>query len=217
MNLKEAEQKEKVKELAAIRAVYMKELYRRNPYEWLKGCVKTFDEHDKVSPVKPFPTRPYVKTICDAYQSEEILHLAKSRQMSISWLMIALVLHEAQFYDYRLMAVFSKKEEDAHELVERAKFIYTMQPSWLKSICPLDRKMRDMPKGHLFFQNSSKIKGVAQGKDQVRSYVPSTALIDEAAFQDKLEETYAACIPCCQKIVTVSSANGGFFQRLCNL
>jgi hypothetical protein len=184
---------------------------------WLTNYVKTFDEHDKENPVKPFPVKPYLQPILEEIQNEDVVHLAKSRQMVISWLMIAYLLWEAQFFSYRLEAVFSKKEEDAHALVERAKFIYNYQPIWLKNLCGLDRKMRDMPYGNLFFMNGSKLKGLAQGKDQVRSYVPSTALIDEAAFQDKLEETYNACVPCCQKIITVSSANGGFFQRLTDL
>ena len=177
----------------------------------------TFDEHDKENPVKPFPVKDYVRQIVREWQGEAILHLAKSRQMQISWLAVVMLVHEAQFFPYQLEAVFSKKEEDAHALVERGKFVYSNQPSWLQDLCPLDRKMRDMPYGSLFFKSGSKVKGLAQGKDQVRSYVPSTALIDEAAFQDKLEETYGACVPCCAKIVTVSSAESGFFQRLCEL
>lgn len=208
---------EKLQELAIRKSLLLKEKCKRDPNFWLRNFVKTFDEHDRENPIKPFPMRPYVETIANEFQKEPILHVAKSRQMSISWLMIALLVHEAQFFDFRLEAVFSKKEEDALTLVERGKFIYSHQPLWLKNLCPLDRKMRDMPYGHLLLGNGSKIRGFAQGKDQIRSYVPSTALLDEAAFQDKMEETYGACVPCCQKIVTVSSANPGYFQRLCEL
>lgn len=193
------------------------EIYRRNPLVWLKETVVTFDEHDKEAPVKPFPIKPFTPVIVDEWQKSNILHLAKSRQMSISWLAIALLLHEAQFFGHRLQAVFSKKKEDAQALVERAKFIYSKQPLWLKNMCTLDRKMRDMPYGVLTFDNGSKLLGFAQGADQVRSYVPSTAVIDEAAFQDELENTYGACVPCCEKIVTISSAGPGFFARLCEL
>ena len=135
--------------------------------------------------------------------------------MTISWLMIALLLHEAEFFEYKLQVIFSRKEDDAKTLVERAKFMYNHQPLWLKNLCLLDRKMKDMPYGNIFFKGGSKILGFAQGKDQVRSYVPTTVLLDEAAFQDKLEETYGACVPCCSRIITVSSANPGYFQRLC--
>lgn len=195
----------------------LKEKCRRDPIFWLFEYGKTWDEHDKENPIKPFPRKDYIAVIVNEWQKSSILHIAKSRQMTVSWAAVAMLLHEAQFYPYRFQAVFSKKEEDAHSLIERAKFIYSNQPKWLQNLCPLDRKLRDMPFGHLFFENGSKMKGLAQGKDQIRSYVPSTALIDEAAFQDKLEETYGACVPCCERIVTISSANSGFFQKLCEL
>lgn len=208
---------ETVQDLAHKKALVAKEYYKRNKVAWLTDCCKTFDEHDRETAVKPFPVKDYVKVLVEEYEKHDILHVAKSRQMTVSWLFMALFVHEAQFYPHRLIAVFSKKEDDAFQLVERAKFIYEEQPKWLKNLCPLDRKMRDMPLGHLFFANGSKTVGFAQGKDQVRSYVPSVGFIDEAAFQDKLEETYNACVPCCQKIITVSSANAGFFQKLCEL
>lgn len=208
----------KIVEAASLkRSFVLYELYKRQPIIWLREAVLTFDEHDKENPVKPFPVKPYVETIVEEWQKASILHIAKSRQMSISWLAMAMLLHEAQFYPYRLQVVFSKKEQDALELVERAKFIYSHQPLFLRNLCPIDRKLRDMPFGNLFFDNGSKIKGSAQGKDQVRGYVPSTAVLDEAAFQDKLEETYGACVPCCQRIVTISSANDGFFRDLVEL
>jgi hypothetical protein len=198
-------------------AVVLYDYFKRHPVEWLKNCVFTFDEHDKENPIKRFPMRPYVEIVANEYENEDILHIPKSRQMSLSWLLMALILHEAQFFGFRLQAVFSKKEDDAFVLVERAKFMWDQQPAWLKNMCPLDRKMKDMQLGHIYFQNGSKIRGFAQGKDQIRQYVPSTALLDEAAFQDKLQETYGALVPCAQKIVTMSSADAGFFQRLVEL
>lgn len=204
-------------QLSLASKLALKELYKRDAVKWFKEQVWSFDEHDKTSPVKKLPVKEYTEALIREWQKEPILHIAKSRQMQISWLAMAMCLHEAQFYQFQLEAVFSKKEEDAHALVERAKFIYSNQQTWLQELCPVDRKMRDMPYGSLFFKNGSKIKGLAQGKDQVRSYVPSTAVIDEAAFQDKLEETYGACVPCSSKIVTISSAESGFFQRLCEL
>jgi len=216
-----AERDDKVKQLALVKSLLLKEKCKRDPAFWIKNFVWTHDEHAKVwdgeNPIKPFPYRPYVEPVVKEWTSNSIVHIAKSRQMSMSWLAMALLLHEAQFFDFRLQAVFSKKQEDAEALVERAKFMYSQQPAWLQSLCPIDRKMRDMPVGQIFFANGSKLKGFAQGADQIRSYVPSTAFLDEAAFQDKLEETYGACVPCCQRIVTVSSADAGFFQRLCEL
>lgn len=190
------------------------QVYKRNILQWLKDCVSTFDEHDEVEPIKAFPIEPYVPYLIKEFETQSILHIAKSRQMSISWLMMALLLHKAQFVPYRLIAVFSKKEKDALEMIERAKFMYSHQPKWLQQMCQLDRKLRDMPHGSLTFNHGSKMNGFAEGPDQVRGYVPSISFLDEAAKQDKLESTYGACVPCSKQIITVSSADVGYFETL---
>lgn len=201
-------------DLAVQRNIVLYQYYKRNPLKWLEDCVFTFDEHDEEHPVKPFPIEPYVPYIINEFQTQSILHIAKSRQMSISWLMMALLLHKAQFIPYRLIAVFSKKEKDALEMVERSKFMYSHQPKWLQQMCPLERKMKDLSHGSLIFANGSKEQGFAEGPDQVRGYVPSIAFLDEAAKQDKLAETYGACVPCSKQIITVSSADVGYFETL---
>ncbi len=209
---------QKIESLTNATYALLKEKYRRDSFYWLCNIVRTFDEHDSETPIKPFPIRPYVETIVRAFRSKEkVLLLAKSRQMTISWLFTALATHEAQFVQYRKEIFFSKKEDDAFEMVERCKFIYSNQPKWLRNLCPLERKLKDMPRGKLFFANGSKIIGAPQGGDQVRSHVPTTAFLDEIAFQTEAEDTYASCLPCAQKIVAFSSANAGFFGRITGL
>jgi hypothetical protein len=203
--------------LALQRNILLYQLYKRNKLKWLQDIVKTFDEHDDDHPIKSFPIEPYVPFIIKEFEEQSILHIAKSRQMSVSWLMMALLLHTAQFTPYRLIAVFSKKEKDAHEMVERAKFMYSQQPQWLKDLCPLDRKLKDLSFGFIAFAHGSKLSGFAEGPDQVRGYVPTISFLDEAAKQDKLEETYGACVPCSKKIVTVSSADVSYFEKMVEL
>ena len=132
----------------------------------------------------------------------------------MSWLFVALLLHEAQFFSYRKELFVSKTEDDAHLLVERSKCIYTHQPLWLRNMCPITRRMTDMPKGEMYYENGSVLVGLAQGGDKVRSQVPSTVLLDELGFQTEAKATYSACLPCAAKIIGVSSANGGYFARL---
>jgi len=199
------------------KALILYEVYKRHPLTWMRDTLKSHDEWDEQMPVKPFPIDLYTKYIVNELVKEDIVNIAKSRQMKMSWVVMAYLLHKAQFVGHRLIAVFSKKETDAFEMVERAKFMYQQQPEWLKRLCPLDRKLRDMPYGHLYFDNMSKVQGFAQGKDQVRSYVPSIVFFDEAAFQEKFQETYEASLSCTKQIITISSAGAGFFQQLCDL
>src|ERR1700737_2599195 len=60
----------------------------------------------------------------------------------------------------------------------------------------------------LEFANGSRIIGIPEGADQIRSYHPRRLLMDEAAFQPEAGEAYDAAVPVCQKIV-VSSAGPG--------
>lgn len=210
-------QENRAAQFAKAWAVLEKEKCRRDPAYWIKTYVKTADEHSSQgeNPIKPFPYRPYVKPIVDEWLKNEILHIAKSRQMAMSWLACAMLLWESQFNAYRLSVVINKAEGDSIKGIDRAKLMYNHQPVWLKNLCPLERKMKDQPRESLSFLNGSKLVALPQGAEKVRGMVPYTAMLDEAAYQDQLEATYAACIPCCERIVTISSAGPGFFQKLC--
>lgn len=204
--------------LSLTAAILVKEKCKRTPEFWLDNFVKTVKAHreEGEEAIQPFPMqRAYMREIVREWHNSKVLHIVKSRQMSMSWLALAMLLWEVQFYDHSLCVIINKKLEDAISGVDRIKLMYNHQPLWLRNLCPLDRKQRDMPKDCLTFKNGSKIQALPEGPDQVRSLVPATAFIDEAAFQDQLEATYGACVPCCKRIVTVSSAGPGFFEKLC--
>jgi hypothetical protein len=205
-------------QIAEKKAVVLKEFYKRNPVAWLRDCVKTVDEHDRENPIKKFPIKPYVPPLTELFYKEPILMVPKSRQVMASWLFTALCTHEAEFFGYRRTIFISKKQEDANALVDRAKFVYLNQPKWLRVLCPLDRKERDLPMGKIFWFNGSNIAGFPQGEDQVRSYTPSRVFLDEMAIMDEAEQTYTAAIPAITgggHLVGCSSAKAGFMQRLC--
>ena len=61
----------------------------------------------------------------------------------------------------------------------------------------------------LEFANGSRIVGIPEGADQIRSFHPWGLLMDEAAFQPEAGEAYDAAVPVCQKIIVVSSAGPG--------
>lgn len=212
---------QQARKLYEAKNLLLKEKCKRDFFFWVSSYAKTYNQKADVlagqEAVSLFPVKSYMREIVKVWQKEPVSHLAKSRQMMASWLGMAFFLWEAQFQPFRFLAVMSKKLEDAEALVDRVRFMYENQPEWLKDLCPLDRKMRDMPRGHLFLSNGSKIKAFAQGKDQIRSYVVSRIFIDEAAFQDEFEETYGAALACCKSIITVSSAGAGFFRKLCEL
>lgn len=207
-------------DLAIAKSALMREKYKRNRLTWLQEAVRTKDEHDFESPVKNFPIKPYTKTLVDLFEQEQMFYVAKSRQIVATWTFAAMALHTAEFFDHRLILVISKKQDDAFDIIERIRFMYLRQPQWLQNLCPLDRPIRDMPRGYLFFKNGSRMMGLPEGPDQVRQHTASLILLDEAAFQDDLEQTIGACNPSLfggGKMVVFSSIAPGHFQKTCGI
>lgn len=214
--------------IAKRKALLLKQAYFLDCHRWMMEQVKTKDEHDSKSPVKGLPRLPYLPVILTELTSkddagrplEPIVFIPKSRQMMVSWIICAYALWTAQFFPHRLVAVVSKKAEDAVALLERIRFIYANQSLWLKNLCPLDRQLRDMPMDEFSFEIGSKIVGMPQGSNQIRSYTASLIILDEADFQDQFDRTFDACLPSINgggQLVAVSSIAGGPFTKICGL
>ncbi len=193
---------------------------KRNPWWWLIEFPLTQDSHDLENPFKKFPRKEYLKKITEIFLREKLLLVPKSRQMLITWLMVALHVHQAQFFAGCEIFLQSKKEDDAKDLIARAKTLYERQPVWLLRM--LERKDGRVVKPvfkteQITFANGSFIRGVPQGPDQLRSKTASAIMMDEAAFMVEAEDAFIASKPTIDgggRMVLVSSANPGFFQRM---
>jgi hypothetical protein len=188
---------------------------RRDLWYWLTRWVWTKDEHDRNNPFKRFPDKEYLKEITEIWQREKLLLIPKSRQMMITWLIVALYLHDTQFFPGRLNVFQSKKNSDATTLVKRAKLIFDRQPSWMRQ--PV--KYREDPQAEMVFPKiESRISGIPQGTNQLRMHTLSGLFIDEAAFQVKLEDAWTAAKPAVDggdcRVTMVSSAHPSFFEML---
>lgn len=155
--------------------------------------------------VKPFPIhKRYIQELIRVLGANWRVAIYKSRQMMVTWTIVAYTLREVLFVPGSYIAYISKKEEDAGKLIERAKFIYDRLPeSW----------KRGLPKVNLYYakkhvpvkliaqfpggQPNSVIQAYPQGGDQVRMETFSHAYWDEVGFCDNNEAfaTYAALKP----------------------
>lgn len=207
-----------IEHIGQARSLVQYEYYKRNPLEWLRNCVWTYDEHEKKnSPIKRYPIRPYIPQLVKLFFAEDILLLPKSRQITATWLIVALSLHEVQFNSYWRTFLMSKKEDAANDLIKRMRFIYTHQPLYLRNLCPTMIKLKDQPMNQIEFKNGSVVQALPQGPDQVRQYTVSRLVFDEAAIQDRFEEVWDAAQPSLLgggKLVALSSVRPGFFQKL---
>src|SRR5262249_43986579 len=124
---------------------------------------------------------------------------------------VGFLTHAAITNDQREVLFQSQKEDKAAELVDYAKTLYEQQDEALKCQFPRAKPLKEQAALKLEFANGSRIVGIPEGADQIRSFHPWGLLMDEAAFQPAAGEAYDAAVPVCQKIIVVSSAGPGWF------
>ena len=190
---------------------------KKDPWEFATKMVFTKDEVDRVNPVKRFPAHlQYQKLYMRIWQKYPKIAVPKSRRMMMSWTNIMLYVWDTIFNVGRQQAFVSKKENDSHELIERAKFIvdnldFTYVP---KELFP-NHKMKF---GELAFPDiDSRILGFPSGADQLRQFTFSGLLFDEAAFWDNAEEAYSSSVPTIEgggRLTLISSPAPGFFKNI---
>lgn len=165
---------------------------------YLEHFVYTQDEHDADNPIKAFPMHlPYLRELAQLFLTEPLLLIEKSRQMRVTWLMVACHLWDAQFHQGRRIFFQSKKEKDANHLVDRAKIIYNNYPPHLKTVIDQTYPAKE-PMAYLkleFPKHHSVIEGTPQGDAVLRQYTASRIFSDEMAFQEKAEEAFIAAKP----------------------
>jgi len=188
----------------------------REPWYWLVNYVWSLQKDETVedSKVSRFPCDPYLRYTFDLFFREKFLCIDKSRQMRMTWLLMAYALYLAQFSPKSEVICQTKKETVADtELVKRAHFMAVNQPFWLR---PKFSKT-DSSFCLLRFPNKSLIRGIPKGGDQIRSYNPTTTIIDEAGFlEGEFNECRTAALACCKDIKLVSTANGGQWGTFIN-
>lgn len=165
---------------------------------FLKHFVYTLDEHDKIQPAKKLPMhKEYLQELAHYFYTEPLLLVEKSRQMMVSWIMVACHLWDAQFHEGRRIFFQSKKEHDANEMLNRAKFIYQNYPPVVRDVIYAKYPARE-PMAYLkleFPKHNSIIQGTPQGSNVLRQYTASRIFSDEMAFQEKAEEAFIAAKP----------------------
>jgi hypothetical protein len=192
------------------------EKIRSDPWEFVK-CVRTKDEADSKQAIKPFPLEhEYLRLYTKIWMIERKIAVPKSRRMMMSWMNIILYVWDTMFHIGRSNAFVSKKEEDAADLIERAKFIIdNLDHSKIpKEFIPKYQHTFNKLK---FPEIDSQIRGFPQGADQLRQFTFSGLFFDEAAFWEEAEAAYSAALPTIDgsgRITMVSSAAPGFFSRV---
>ena len=180
------------------------------PWYWLVNYAWTVqkDENVEGSAVNRFPPDDYLRYCFGLMFSESFLVVDKSRQMRMTWLLMAYALWRAQFGNREEIVCQTKQQDIADtELVKRAFFMASNEPFWMRpnfgkndsSFCKL-----------VFPGSKSLIRGIPSGGDKIRAYNPTRFILDEAGFlEGEFDECRTAALACCKDVKLVSTANGG--------
>lgn len=183
------------------------------PWYWLVNYVYSIRKDEFVKDSQPevlrFPPLEHLRLVFHRCFTEPKLVIDKSRQMTMTWVMMAYFLYRCQFGELEEIIVQTKVEVDADiNLIKKAEFMAKSQRPWLGpavkgAYCKLN-----------FLDTRSSMRGLSGGAgsgNQVRSANPSRGFIDEGGFMEEFEECRTAYLACCQDLKIVSTANSGEF------
>ncbi len=121
---------------------------------------------------------------------EHRLHIIlKARQLGLSWLCIAYALWMMLFRVGSVVLLFSRRDDEATELLERLRGMHARLPDWMQATVVTDN-------AHEFaLANGSRALSFATTKHSARSFTASLVIIDEADFIRWLSQLLTAAKP----------------------
>lgn len=169
--------------------------------------------------IRPMPMKPYFRPLVETWLREPLFAIEKSRDMSLSWLMIICYTWDCLFHKGRQNLIQSETASKTRDLIDRAGIIFQHQPKWLKEIAPAEVSEGSSRSGLLKVPSlNSEMIGFPQGADKVRQYHPTGFLSDEAAFNPNAAETFAAVRPAVMgggRYTAISSPQISWFMSVC--
>lgn len=119
-------------------------------------------------------------------QERQVIVL-KARQLGLSWLVLCYALHAMIFRPAATVLIFSKRDEEAVELLRRVKGVYERLPAWMRprAVADADHNWQ--------LSNGSNAKSFPTTGG--RSYTGSLVMVDEADFVQDLDEVINAVKP----------------------
>ncbi len=123
----------------------------------------------------PFRLWPAQAETLRRMAEERLLVMLKARQLGISWLCLAYALWLLIYHAPATVLLFSLREAEAVELLERLRQMYARLPHWLQA-------RRVLRQSGTVVQLSNGSRALAFSTKAGRSYTATLALVDEADF-----------------------------------
>ena len=174
-----------------------------DPWIFLTRHVQTLDPERGLA---HFPDWHYLHRLVGVACRERFLLVPKSRQMLVTWTMVALMLWRAMFRERGVLLFLSRNERCAEELLERARFILDHLPGYMRP------RLSSNSKEEIAFRTlGSRLLSLPASPNGPRMYSPSSVFWDEMAFTPYDEPIWAALKPALDsggRFVGVSSSGG---------
>ena len=163
---------------------------------------------------RTIPDWSYIQELATALEEQNRVLVVKSRQMMVTWIGCAWLLHRALTGGPGQHLILSKEERSARELIDRIRFLHDHLPP---DLC--GEKMKVKADGILFPDRNTQILSLPTTPHAVRGRSPRTVFWDEMAFTPFDEEVWTAVKPAIDSggsFLGVSTPNGpsGVFNRL---
>lgn len=133
-----------------------------------------------------FHLYPFQSEVLHLFQEHQFIITLKSRQLGISTLAAGYSLWLMLFHRDKNVLALATTQATARNLVTKVIYMYDNLPKWLKLPHTEKNKLS------LRLKNGSRILAKSSNADAARSEAVSLLLIDEAAFIDNIDDTFAA-------------------------
>lgn len=138
----------------------------------------------------PFALWPEQRRVLGIFLSCLLVIILKARQLGLSWLVIAYALWLMLFRPGSQVLMFSRRDDEAMELLERLKGMHRHLPPWLQAAVTVDNEHE-----YTFGGLNSTCKSFPTTKNSGRSYTASLVIVDEADFIQWLKQLITAVKP----------------------
>ena len=179
---------------------------RRHPARFLRRHVKIeMVDDDGGKMWAPFDLWPSQEEVVNAYNAVDLLIVLKARQLGQTWLFLGLLLHQMVFSPGASVALFSRREKEAIELLRRLKGMYARLPEPFRARAIVKD---DATEWRLSTGSSAYAFPTSAGD----SYTFNAALVDEADLCPDLGDLLNAVKPTIDgggKLVLLSKSDKG--------
>ena len=129
---------------------------------------------DKFGAWALFALWPAQEEVARALPLHRAIVMLKARQLGFTWLIVAYALHQLLFFPIATVLLFSKRDDEAAELLEfRLSEMYQRLPDWMRQT-----KLTSAAAHKMEFPGGSRVMAFATTGG--RSYTATLAVIDEA-------------------------------------